>query len=237
MTNLTRRDFLLGTLGVTGTLGIVGCSDTPANQDSGTQEPAVDSQEGVEEEPQEEVTKYAVGDTVETDLVRLTLNNAAFTIALNNELTIGTGFNIDNDYFCPKEYDVEEDSKNPYVAPKGSVLVFFELLAENLDRDYLALDEGPWSEFIAVTYDGNTYTEGDFEEKEYGWSVEDIEGAQDWDSQPVSSLYLSVGVKELNRGYVEAPFEPSSLTDPFEIAFNLPRSDGEIDSFTFAINQ
>lgn len=150
MTNLTRRNFLLGSLGVASALSIAGCGNSSTNHGSNIQEAAKEPQK------QEKASKYVVGDTVETDLIRLTLNNAALAIALNNSLHIGTGFSIDNDYFCPKEYVVEEDSDNPYVAPKGSTLVFYELLLENLDRGYLELDTGSGSEFISVTYSDAT---------------------------------------------------------------------------------
>lgn len=179
-----------------------------------------------------------MGDTVETDLVRLTLNRAELAIALVNTLEIGTGFNIDNDYFCPKEYTVEEDADNPYVAPKGSTLVFYEILIENLDRDYLELDgSGQDEPFVSVSYDGETYSTEDFEEKKYGWMVRDIEGEQDWSSDTVTNLLAGVAEKDLFRAYVEAPFEPDSLIDPFEVAFTLPTVDGDTESFTFAINQ
>ena len=46
---------------------------------------------------------YNVGDTGETDLVKLALNDAALAVALNNSLPVGTDFNIDNDYFCPED--------------------------------------------------------------------------------------------------------------------------------------
>ena len=231
MTNLTRRNFLLGSLGVASALSIAGCGNSSTNHGSNIQEAAKESQK------QEKASKYVVEDTVETDLVRLTLNNAALAIALNNSLHIGTGFSIDNDYFCPKEYVAEEDSDNPYVAPKGSTLVFYELLLENLDRGYLELDTGSGSEFISVTYSDATYTGSDFKEKEYGWSVRDVDGEQDWDNGAVTNILLDAGIKELSRGYVEAPFEPESLNDPFEITFQLPKSDDTTESFTFAVNQ
>ncbi len=228
MTNLTRRSFLLGSLGVASALSMVGCDNTSTDQRVNTQETA--------EKPQNAATKYNVGDTVETDLVRLTLNNAALTIALNSSINVGTGFNINNDYFCPKEYETGEDSDNPFVAPKGSTLVFYELLLENLDRDYLELDSGSESEFLSVTYDETSCTGSDFKEKEYGWNVEDVDGAQSWDITTVSNMLLSVGTKELHRGYAVVPFEPESLSDSFEISFQLPKSDGTTESFIFTVN-
>ncbi len=230
MNTLTRRNFLIaGAIGAAGALGLTGCGGT-ADQGSGSTEAA--------QEPEEQAARYAVGDTVETDLVRLTLNRAELAIALVNTLEIGTGFNIDNDYFCPKEYTAEEDADNPYVASKGSTLVFYELLVENLDRDYLELDGSSQDEpFVSVSYDGETYSTEDFEEKKYGWMVRDIEGEQDWSSDTVTNLLAGVAEKDLFRAYVEAPFEPDSLSDPFEIAFTLPTVDGDTESFTFAINQ
>lgn len=88
-----------------------------------------------------------------------------------------------------------------------------------------------------MTYGDATYGSDDFEEKKYGWEVRDVEGEQDWNSAPVGNLLAGVGEKDLFRGYVEAPFEPESLEDSFEITFNLPVSDGSIESFTFVVNQ
>lgn len=209
---------------------LLGCSSQPAEQQE---------QQGDTAAEETEVVTYNVGDVVETDLVRLTLSDSALAVVLNNSLPIGTGFSIDNNYFCPKEYVAEEDADNAFVAPKGSTLVFYELLIENLDRDYLELDSSFSSDndFVTVTYNGTTYGGSDFEEKEYGWVVRDVEGEQDWDSSPVSNLLAGVGEKDLFRGCAEAPFEPESLEDSFEITFNLPTSDGSFESFTFIVNE
>ena len=224
---LTRRNFLLvGSLGLIGTLGSVGCGGAPTTE----------QEEPEKAEQPEEIEKHAVGETVETDLVKLTLNDAAFTITLNNSLPIGADFNIDNDYFCPKEYVAEEDANNAFMAPKGSTLVFYELVIENLDRDYLDLDGfGTKSEFVAVAYEGETYTE--FEEREYGWAIDDLDGDQDWSSTPVTNILVAAGSKDLYRAYATVPFEPASLSDPFDISFTLPCSDDTTQTFTFAINQ
>ena len=216
---------------------LFGCSSQPTEQQEQQGDTTAEESDTTAEET--EVVTYKVGDTVETDLVRLTLNDSALAVALNNSLTIGTGFSIDNDYFCPKEYVAEEDADNAFVAPKGSTLVFYELLIENLDRDYLELDNSFDSDgdFVTVTYNGATYSDSDFEEKEYGWIIRDVEGEQDWDSTPVGNILAGVGEKDLFRGYAEAPFEPESLEDSFEIIFNLPNSDGSIESFTFVVNE
>ena len=53
----------------------------------------------------------------------------------------------------------------------------------------------------------------------------------------MGNLLAGVGEKDLFRGYVEAPFEPESLEDSFEIIFSLPTSDGSFESFTFVVNE
>ena len=226
---LTRRNFLIaGTLGLTGILGVAACGNTSAPEPNATEQNVPEKTEKIE--------KHDVGDTVETDLVRLTLNDAAFAIALNNSLSVGTGFNIDNDYFCPKEYVAEEDAGNAFVAPKGSTLVFYELVIENLDRNPLELDSSDsGSDFVTVSYDGETYTE--FEEKRYGWEIRDLDGEQDWSNTPVTNILASIGVKDLYRAYATVPFEPTSLSDPFDLSFTLPCSDDTTQTFTFAVNQ
>lgn len=156
MTNLTRRNFILGSLGVASVLGIDGCGNTSINQGSDTQEATEEPRE------QEEVTKYVVGDTVETDLVRLTLNDACFAIALGNSFPVGCVFMGNTaygsgyselEYFAPKEYSAEDDSDNPFVAPKGNILVYTEMTLECLDRDSLEVDDSLNDEFVVLNYE------------------------------------------------------------------------------------
>lgn len=115
---MSRRSFVLGAaaLGVVGTLGLSGCGAEPEET-------------------------YAVGDTVESELVRLTLDDAQLAIALNNSFASfgpeGTTYN--EDYFLPKPYDEAEDEDNPFVAAKGYTLVWFEVVLENLDRESVDL--------------------------------------------------------------------------------------------------
>ena len=52
MTNLTRRNFILGSLGVASVLGIAGCGNTSINQGSDTQEATEEPQEQEREQVQ-----------------------------------------------------------------------------------------------------------------------------------------------------------------------------------------
>ena len=233
MTNLPRRNFLLGSLGVASILGLAACGNTTANQDSTAQE------------TEEEVTKYAVGDTVETDLVKFTLSNACFAIALGNSFPIGCDFNGNTaygsgyselEYFAPKEYIAEDDSDNPYVAPKGNILVYVEMTIENLDRTSLEIDEGLDEEFATLHYNGEDYQIDIFEDKNKQYGIKaDTEG--NWEQLGVSNLLLSASSTAIYRAYYCYPVEPESLDEPFEITFQLPKSDDTTEFFTFAVNQ
>ena len=205
---MSRRSFVLGAaaLGVVGTLGLSGCGAEPEET-------------------------YAVGDTVESELVRLTLNDAQMAVALENNLS-GVDYYVA--FFCPKEYDEQEDEHNVYVAALGETLVWFEALIENLDRDHLEL--GSYSGFISASYDGTTYDAESFVDERYCLVTSDVDG----EPSNVTATHLSVQLdtvgKDLYRGYVQAPFEPESLDDPFSITFSLPNSDDTFESFTFEVN-
>lgn len=99
--------------------------------------------------------KYNVGDTVETDVVRFTLDSSSYAIVLDlddgDELSgystlawegkdepIETA--LSSNYFLPKEYDSTADRSNKTVTPKGHILVSYSFTAENLDRTGLVLD-------------------------------------------------------------------------------------------------
>ena len=222
MTNLTRRSFLLGSLGIAGMLGLSGCGNSTAS-----------------------VTKYAVGDTVETDLVKFTLDNTCFAIALEKSFPVGCDFYGNTaygsnysklDYFTPKEYSAEDDSDNPFVAPKGNILVYVEMTIENLDRASLELDESLNDEFATLQYNGTEYQIDIFEDRNKRYGIEaDSEG--NWEALGVSNLLLSASSTATYRAYYCYPVEPESPDDPFEITFQLPKSDDTTESFTFAVNQ
>ena len=75
-----------------------------------------------DEQRQEDVQYFQLGDTVSTDIFEFTLDTAALTIALNNRTANdGTAGN----YFTPKEYDTQQDAQNPLVASKGHTYASF----------------------------------------------------------------------------------------------------------------
>lgn len=90
-----------------------------------------------------------LGETVSTDLAEFTLDRADLTIALENA--------HGDDYFLPKEYSAEEDSKNPFVASKGHCLVAITYTLANLNRGNLDLDGSFNGPLFQVSYQGKDY--------------------------------------------------------------------------------
>lgn len=231
-------------------LGIVGCGGAPtqpeetepaeipeaAGDETSDEEAAEEAKAPEEEEPSEEepvLERHNIGDTVATDLVEFTLDDMSFAIALENSLPFGNDITPEEDhYLLPKEYDPEEDAKNAFVASKGHTLVSIVFTANNLDRNSIDLDPsfGAGYEFVNVVYKDKTYTESDFSEKKWWTMPESHTGV---DPTTVVNVYVGNGAPEIHRGYVDVPFEPDSLDDPFELIVTLPNSDGTSTSFLF----
>lgn len=177
------------------------------------------------------VAAQKVGDTISTDLVEVTPTSIQFAFALNNQTPFGADAVAENNHFLqPKEYNPDEDSKNPFVASKGNVLVSFEIKANNLDRKSLTLDDSSTSSQLisAVEYNGVTYSGSDVTAKGY-CSVPE-KGSS---GSRVANLLLGNEGPEIHRGYVEFHFEPSSTSDSMKVTFSLPNSDGSRSEFVF----
>jgi hypothetical protein len=191
--------------------------EEPSTED--TEEP---EETETEEELADDAVKYQLGDTVETDILAITLDYASFAIAL--ERSYG------DDYLMPKEYDATEDAKNPYVAAKGHTLVAIEYTANNLDRTSVSFDGSLVSQFISVTYDGQKY----FPSTNYKYCSEN--GAA-WEEYDGSNVLLFAGDQKTMRCYVDIPTDIEDLTDTFTLTFRLPNSAGDTEDFSFIVTE
>lgn len=195
-----------------------------------------------EEPAQEKVTTHSIGDTVETDIARFTLDRAELTIALENSGAATVGYGADghasDDYFMPKEYNAEEDSDNPYVAAKGHTLISLTFTAENLDRDFLELDNGFPETFFAVEYDGTACTENaDYDGDlivQYGAENSNGNGWNDYGSK---NILMAVGETSSYKCYIDVPIDIEDMTGAYKLTINLPNSEGKTTPFTFVINE
>ena len=119
---------------------------------------------------------YKVGDTVETDVVRFTLDSSSYAIVLDlddeDELYGYSSSSwegkdepveiaLASNYFLPKEYDSTADRSNITVTPKGHILVSYSFTAENLDRTGLVLDEKNLKTSDGSNYDFISFYESD----------------------------------------------------------------------------
>lgn len=189
-------------------------------------------------------TIYHVGDTVSTDVVEFTLDNAALALALENTM--------DENYGLPKDYDATEDAQNPYVAPTGTTFAAYGYTLKNLDRSSRTVSlqgENVNVELDGKNYDLNSYDGQEWYEKNIkevarylyeenlvltnGQQV--VENAGEWMSTDLDSILLDSEQKESRRGYLVLPVETDNLDEAFYITFTLPTSDGE-EIFTYQVN-
>lgn len=153
---------------------------------------------------------YAMGDSVETDSARLTLNNAKFAIALNNSTA-------NHAYLEPKEYSATEDQKNPYVANDGAVLVYYDVMLSAIGRSSIDINN---SDFAEVEYNGKKFT-----------AERDTCG----NSKGTGNILLLSGEEARVKGYFEIPID-ADLTSDFEITFELPNGSEDTEKYTFSVD-
>ena len=175
-------------------------------------------------------TYYNIGDTVETDLAELTLNECELAIALSNT--------NDNTYFLPKEYDSSEDIDNPFVAKTGNTLIFVDFTLAAKDRDNINVNDSFRGNFYEIQYGKNKF-KGNFElglEKIEKTTFYNETANNQWEKYTTSNILISKGGKSQFRASAEIETEVKNLDDKFYITFNLPSSDGKTTAFTYVVN-
>ena len=178
-----------------------------------------------------EVT-YKIGDTVSTERVSVTLKNIKPTIAVNNNgLWSSSPGYATKPYFTPVD---EYENGNPFVARKGSSLIWFEVEIENSDRASLEMLPGCTAVdyiYFQIEYNGETYYQNS-DNTEIGTKT--IDGTN-WEKYDNYNILLLAGEKESYRLYTEIPKELSA-DDEFKLIVNLPNTEGKSDRFVYHIN-
>ena len=178
------------------------------------------STEGATEETESAIQAAEPGETISTDLMEFTLNSAEPAIALGN--TIG------DDYFLPKEYDPDEDAKNPHVAEIGHTLIAINYTAKNLNRTYDEIDSG--SNFVQVEYNNETYPC----DTEYGYLTND---GENWEHHGASNVLLSAGEEATLRCCIDIPVEMEDFSDEFSLIFSIPTASEGPKLVVYTINK
>lgn len=166
--------------------------------------------------------KYALGDTVKTDIASLKLLAGKYTYAVVSSIT--------DNYGMPKEYDEQEDSRNPYVAAKGHTLASFTFVIENLDRASIDIAESLGS----INYNNKSY--GNSSEYATVYLAESVDYLN-WERITSKNLILLSGEKRYIRAYIDIPVDVDSLDDSMNLTFYLPKSDNSTEPFTFVISK
>ena len=194
-----------------------------AGESESTAAVVAEDEEGVSEE--KPVDTYKFGETVSTDLVEATLNDAAFAVALNDPGSNKLG--SESNSLLPKKYDSAEDGSNRFVASKGHSLVSMQFTITNLDRNEIELYDltGMTYQFVNIEYkdqvfdlsypnEANWYVVGSYLDAVYSLKID------------------TDGPKEV-RGFMDVPIEPASPGDSPAIVVTLPNSDGTTSSFKY----
>lgn len=180
-----------------------------------------------------EAEKYHMGDTVSTDIIEFTLDNAEFAIACDDN------FNSSN-YMMPKEYDSVADSNNLNVASIGETFVAITFTVTNNNRTtlYIADSFNGWDLLWNVSYNSENYELmeqfNDVHGIEFNCAAVLSEGT-DWCRQDTTNDIIGAGETISYRTYGRISTEVENLDDSFEIDINIPNSNGEDEHFIFVI--
>ena len=206
------------------TLSLCACGDT---NPSPTGNPTAQATT----EPTIPETYYNIGDTVSTNLFNFTLDAATLAIALENTHgdTLGD----------PKEYNPQEDSKNPYVAPTGHTYVAFTYTVENISRSSESFHGG---DFVKVIYKDTEYTTtlDDVavlyyqENQYYSNGSMHTQAANVWYSCDVGNMLVGAAEKQSRKASADFAIEADSLTDAFYLRISIPSTNGK-ETFTYQI--
>lgn len=187
------------------------------------------------EEPEvEDIPESKLGNSIESDILRITLVNAKFAIKLNSSSSgtlsqIQSGqTTLSDKYFTPEEYDPKKDAGKAYIAAKGHTYVAIEFKAENLDRTSVEFDGSFNGQFMTVEYGGNTYNE----KTNYG--CESSNGYQ-WVKYNSINVMLLAGKEAFYRCYIDIPVDVENLDDDFGLIFALPNSKGSVSKFKYVV--
>ncbi len=179
-----------------------------------------------------------LGDSIETDILRITLDNAQFAIKLNSSYSDSDPRQLSDDYFTAEEYDPVNDVNSLYVAPKGHTYVAIEYTVECLDRSAVYFDGGTnydendhyYLSGITVEYAGEKYStvnrphiNSPVYETNYGCH-KDADSSL-WLRDFSSTILVSAGEKSQYRGYIDIPVDVDDLDDDFALIFTLPSSE------------
>lgn len=183
---------------------------------------------GETEEEKEE--KLTVGNTASTDLAELTLENAQFAYYLNNTF-------MDENYLLPTD-----EPNKVFAATLGHCLVSLTFTLTSKDRgSYIdfAGNFTDWDPNFTVTYGGASYTVKGFDLNDNDgsdyFSLDfSVIGSEQRMADSMNYL-LDAGETVTIRAFGVVAVDPENLTDGFDISVDVPNSQGEYETFTYAI--
>ena len=109
---------------------------------------------GNNSEPKESEV-YHLGESVETDIAKFTLNNSELAIALDRSTD-----NKYENYLLPKEYNNQLTASDSVIASTGYTLVYLDFNIEAISpRDNISICSINDNEFMSVLYNGKKFSD------------------------------------------------------------------------------
>ena len=205
----------------------------------GSKNTSSDNESTTVESTEEETVIYKLGDTVSTDLVDFTLNDAYLCCYAKS--TMYSNENI------LRYAQATDTASGIYKASMGHVLVPVTYTIKNKDRVDLDVGDsyssGGWQLKFKVQYDGEEYDLNgyDLNEKDgrqdglhLDWGVISSSNGESYASVSTSNHWQAPGTLMYKTVGISA-FDPTALDDPFKVVVNVINSKGEYEYFTYAV--
>lgn len=185
------------------------------------------------EEPTEPVVKYALGETVSTDLADFTLEDSVFTYYVSN---------VSTNYVEPMD-----EPNELFNASIGHCYVSLTFTIANKDRGgsiSFAGFSSEWSPKFQVSYNGAAYPVNGFDlndnnGKSYldlGFSaVVDKDTGKVIEKHDSGNYLLSAGETVTLRAFGVIAVEPENLTDGFDLTVSVLNSQGVHEQFIYTV--
>ena len=180
----------------------------------------------------------ALGETVSTDILEVTVKKAALAYA-----AAAASYNASTDKVSNLDEACEPADSGLYQSNKGRCLLCIDFVLKNTDRATIDTDNC-YVQFT-VKQNGKSADLKDFDFNNpdgRGWSELRFSGMPisvdggDFVVSHTSNMLIDAGESVEIKYVGVVGFEPDALDDPFEVVVSIPNSSGERETFTYTVN-
>lgn len=179
---------------------------------------------------------YKLGDTVSTDIINLTVNNAQLAFFAAPPATSTSDGKTAN----PDEACAPSENSTLFTANKGRTLVCLDFVIENLDRSTLDTDDYIVSFQVQQNGESAPVKGYDLNDKDgcfglnLSWSPIAENGGDFYTHSSMNKLIDAGSSVEIKVVGIVG-FESADLNAPFDLVVSVMNSDGNAEDFVFTI--